>query len=330
MYYLRFQFLAKFICCTLLLFVSSPSFAKQQVAPPNPEREAAIKLLETGKNAEAVQAFRRYLGSPQNSKDSDALLYLGIAFYRNKEVGAAKESLEKSLKLNSQSELAHSTYATGLYAAGKFKKVEKEVIETLKLNVNNKDALYLRGVMSYNVGAYAKSFADADLVLQLDPEYAPAYRLKAQLLIVRLSTEGKDVFLEAANCIEHYLQLRASALDAPFWRERMITLRLYAEDKSVSGCEQATATVRPEVTHRDVVHYTEEARYSRITGTIRLRAIFDLDGKVKHILPLTYLDGGLTLEAIKVTQTIRFKPAKKGGVPVCVSMLLEYGFSNLN
>ncbi len=340
MYYLRFQFLAKFICCTLLLFVSSSSFAKQQVAPPHPEREAAIKLLEAGKNAEAVQAFRHYLSNTQNSKDAEVWLYFGIAQYRNKEIEAAVGTLKNAVKLNANSNFAHSTYATVLYDAHKLKDAEKEVNESLKLNANNAEALYLRGVLRHNKGDYAKALADAEMVLQLTPNFAPTYILKAQAMIGLQYTksrsrqhefppEWKDVFLQAAKNVERYLQLNPSTKDADSWREWMNALRLYSGDENSSGCERATATLHPEITHREKARYTDEARMYGIKGRILIRAIFDIDGQVKHLIPLTYLGGGLTLEAIRATQKIRFKPALKDGKPVCVSLAVEFSFELL-
>ena len=320
MYYLRFQFLAKFICCTLLLFVSSSSFAKQQVVPPNPEREAAIKLLEAGKNAEAVQAFRHYLSNPQNSKDAEVWLYFGVAQYRNNELEAAKDTLKKAVKLNPGSDIAHSKYAAVLYDLRKFNDAEKESGQAVKLNPNNSEAVYLQGLVFYGKGECAKAIANADAIMKLNPQFAQSYMLKAQALIGFVMAKGggeqkefpvswKKAFFESASLIEKYIELKPSGIDTEFWHERLNALRYYAGDKSSLGCISSITdpgVVGPQILYKEKARYTDEARNYGIHGTIRIKAIFDADGRVKHVLAVTFLPGGLTNEAIKAAQKIQF------------------------
>ena len=341
MYYLRFQFLTKFICCTLLLFVSSPSFAKQQVAPSNPEREAAIKLLDEGKNTEAIQSFRSYLKNSQHREDAEVWLYLGIAQYRNNQSNNAKESLKQAIKFNPNSDAAHSNYALVLYAIGKIKDAEKETEQALQLNSKNSTAIYLRGVLSYSRGDYYNSLIDADTVLKLTPQFASAYLLKAQAILgyyysnkskgADLSDSLKKAFSESASNIEKYLQTAPLHSGADFWRERLTSLRYYTSDQPPSVTCPSISDIegkgtKPEIFYRERAVYTDEARKNRIQGTITLHAILDIDGRVKNIIPISYLDGGLTNQAIQAAQKIRFKPATKNGQPVCIGLFLEYSF----
>jgi tetratricopeptide (TPR) repeat protein len=328
----------KIACAVLLLNFALP--LQSQSSSTNPDREVAIKLLQEKQYAEAVKAWRKFLSDTKNQQDTEAWMYLGIAQYRNNELDLAREAFKKTIKLNSKSELAHSNYASVLFAAHKLKDAEGEVKETLKLNPLNQNALYLRGVIRSNKGEYAKALQDADLILKSSPQFAPAYLLKAQAITRQLEPkkgkpasdfppEWKSVFLESAQYLEKYLQLNPTDPDANGWREQMNALRLYGGSENSLGCEKATATLHPEIFSKEKARYTDEARNNGIRGTIRLRAIFDVDGQVKYILPMNYLGGGLTNEAIRATQKIRFRPAIKDGKPVCVSMLVEFSFELL-
>jgi len=324
----------------LFVLVVTPITATQQPSPANNEREAALKLLQEKQYAEAAKAWRTFLSDSKNQKDAEAWLYLGIALYRNKEIDAAGDALKKAVKLNNKSEAAHANYAAVLYAAHKFKDAEKEVNETLKLNANNHEAMYLRVLLRYNKGMLTQALADIDRLLQLNPQFAPAYLLKAQAIIGQLYTnsgklkmdfppEWKDTFLVAAQYTEQYLQRSLNSDDADFWRERIQALRFYGGSDNSLGCEKATMNLRPEILYQEKAKYTEEARFAGIRGTVRLRAIFDVNGQIKHILPMNHLAGGLTEEAIKAMQKMRFKPAVKDGKPICVSMIVEFAFELL-
>ncbi|HEX4951355.1 MAG TPA: tetratricopeptide repeat protein [Blastocatellia bacterium] len=327
-------------CCYALLFLvlTPPIYAMQQTAAANPEREAALKLLQEKQYAEAIKAWRTFLSDSKHQKDAEAWWYLGTALYRNKEIEAAKDTLKKAVKLNAKSENIRVSYATVLYADKKFKDAEKEVKEILKLNANNYDALYLRASLHYNKGEFAKSLQDIDSILKATPKFVPIYLLKAQAMIGQLYTSSSELkldfppawkatFVEAAQYMENYLERNPSAPDAEFWHERIKALRFYSGNENPLGCEKSSMTVRPVITYQEKAKYTDEARYGGLQGTIRLRGIFDVDGTIKHIMPMNYLGGGLSVEAVKAMQKIRFRPAMKDGKPVCVAMIVEFGFN---
>ncbi len=73
--------------------------------------------------------------------------------------------------------------------------------------------------------------------------------------------------------------------------------------------------------------YTKDARKNRIKGTVILRCVFAANGKVTNIQVVSGLPDGLTENAIKAAQEIKFKPAVKDGKPVSMWMQLEYNFN---
>jgi TonB family protein len=73
--------------------------------------------------------------------------------------------------------------------------------------------------------------------------------------------------------------------------------------------------------------YTKDARKNRIKGTVILRCVFAANGKVTNIQVVSGLPDGLTENAIKAAQEIKFKPATRDGKPVSMWMQLEYNFN---
>jgi TonB family protein len=73
--------------------------------------------------------------------------------------------------------------------------------------------------------------------------------------------------------------------------------------------------------------YTEQARRSRVTGTVVLRAVLSSSGAVTKISPITTLPAGLTERAIYAAKLMKFIPAIKDGHFVSMYVQLEYNFN---
>lgn len=79
------------------------------------------------------------------------------------------------------------------------------------------------------------------------------------------------------------------------------------------GRTQEPVDLRPAALNRPRPNYTEEARKNKVQGTVRLRVLVGSDGAVKQARPLTPLPDGLTEEAIRAAQQMRFRPAMRNG-----------------
>lgn len=73
--------------------------------------------------------------------------------------------------------------------------------------------------------------------------------------------------------------------------------------------------------------YTDAARQNQVTGVVRLRVTFSASGSIGSIAPVSGLPYGLTEQAIAAARQIRFEPAKKNGVPVPSTKIIEYSFT---
>jgi TonB family protein len=73
--------------------------------------------------------------------------------------------------------------------------------------------------------------------------------------------------------------------------------------------------------------YTEQARATGASGTIRINLVFRSSGKVTDVRPVNYLPDGLTEAAINAARSIKFEPAVKDGQPVSQHKIVEYNFN---
>lgn len=73
--------------------------------------------------------------------------------------------------------------------------------------------------------------------------------------------------------------------------------------------------------------YTNAARNAMTSGTIRLRATFDKDGRVSKIAVLSGLENGLTRSAFFAALRIKFIPQEMDNELVTVSKVVEYSFN---
>jgi TonB family protein len=74
-------------------------------------------------------------------------------------------------------------------------------------------------------------------------------------------------------------------------------------------------------------NYTDAARTNNIQGVVRVKVTFLANGTIGSISPVSNLGYGLTEQALAAARSIRFEPAKKGGVPYSVTKVVEYTFT---
>jgi TonB family protein len=74
--------------------------------------------------------------------------------------------------------------------------------------------------------------------------------------------------------------------------------------------------------------YTDVAREHQVTGVVRLKVTFLASGEIGMVTPVgTKLPYGLTDEAMRAAEQIKFEPQKVNGVPQTVWKTVEYSFS---
>src|SRR5687767_13931967 len=81
------------------------------------------------------------------------------------------------------------------------------------------------------------------------------------------------------------------------------------------------------ITSKPRASYTDAARTNAVTGSVLLKVTLLASGQVGSITPVRRLPHGLTEQAIAAARLIRFEPKKVNGVPVSVTVTLDYGFT---
>ena len=73
--------------------------------------------------------------------------------------------------------------------------------------------------------------------------------------------------------------------------------------------------------------YTDRARESNVTGTVKIAVEYKADGKVGFVFPIQTLPEGLTDNCVRAARGIEFEPAIKNGKAVDVVSIVTYSFS---
>ncbi|HEX8890374.1 MAG TPA: TonB family protein [Pyrinomonadaceae bacterium] len=135
-------------------------------------------------------------------------------------------------------------------------------------------------------------------------------------------------FGKAADLVQEII--KTNPPQPEMWRERLETLRLYAQP--ISSPESRTIYGDGEVDKRARVlsapaaARTSEALAAKVTGDVRLRMVLASDGSVKYIFPIKSQGHGTTEAAIEAARQIKFEPAVRNGRLVSQFVTFVYEF----
>jgi TonB family protein len=313
-----------------------------------------IELYKAANYREAIEVLRGAV--KVRKEDGQAWLHLGIALSRAGEGKEARKAFEKALKLKPDLPQAHIGIAYLLLESGKMQDAESAATRALSLDARNAEAHYTLGLIHLRRGASRAALAEADETLKLNPTFAGALLLKveaakeayAQAYTERaekykklkqtapdMSPEERaavgNLLKEATVALEKYLKLAPASPLAARLREEAETLRLHSESVSETSeplvYKPDAVTTRAQILSKPEPLYTEQARQKGVSGTIRLRVVLSFDGRVRNILVLKGLGGGLTEMAVNAARGIKFTPATKDGRPVSQFVTIEYNFN---
>lgn len=144
----------------------------------------------------------------------------------------------------------------------------------------------------------------------------------------RWQDELARLFSEAADTVEEILKLNPA--NADLWRERLETLRLYAQpissprQRTIYGASEVNKKAK--LVYMPAAVYTAEAREAKVRDEVRLRLVLAGDGTIRNMFPIKSAGHALTESAVIAAQQIRFEPAIKDGRPVSQFVTLVYEF----
>ncbi len=312
-----------------------------QTTPPSsrPELAPAMKHLREGEHKKAVEELKQAV--KRDKTDGEAWYYLGIAYLHTSDFKKASEAFKTAIEVRPDlAAPAHAGYAYALVLRNNLASAVGEAKKALALDPQNIEALYTLAIVDLRKGDRDESVKKTDTIIALKPDFAAAYLLKSQAFVSfsggvlypnpnDTKEERQADYRSAADALEKYLVLETDQNVAQPWKEQLETLKFYLADKSVRSDIYVgrDVTTKVKVTAKPEPEYTQIARSSQIVGTVILKAVFASDGKVKHILVVQALPGGLTERSIAAAKRIKFNPATLNGHPVSMWMQLEYNFN---
>jgi protein TonB len=101
-----------------------------------------------------------------------------------------------------------------------------------------------------------------------------------------------------------------------------------ATESDLKGIVVSTATVTSAPRFRKIVRpeYTKEMIDRKIEGTVKVKILIDIDGRVKKATCLNDIGFDSASEAVKATLSMEFEPAMRGSEPVAVWIIIPIKF----
>lgn len=101
-----------------------------------------------------------------------------------------------------------------------------------------------------------------------------------------------------------------------------------ATNEVIKGAIVSTTTITdpPKFLKKVKPEYTKEMLDNKVEGTIKVRVLVDIDGKVKKALVLNDLGFGTKEIVEKACFELEFEPAKRGNDPVAVWIIITFPF----
>lgn len=321
------------VLTTSIFFVLSYNVAlAQDSGKESAEVSKANDLIEKRDFAKALEVSialtQKY---PNNSM---AWFYLGVSAIETQRYKEGTEAFRKSIELQSTYAPAHTFLADALLKQGALPQAWIQVDEALALTPADPYANYTKARIRFQQKLYSEAASSAENAYLEKPDFADAYLLRAEALIGNYrnfetveDSEKQNIitrYRSAADALEKYTSLATTSKSATFWFDQIELLRNFPIEGN--GLPSQKPDKRVQIISKPEPSYTEEARKNQISGTVVLRALFDVDGTVKKIFVCQALRGGLTEKSAQAAAQIKFVPATLNGVPVVTWMQLEYNF----
>lgn len=324
--------------------------------PSTEEIKQGMLALDQGQYTNALKLLKLAVRKERGNQQAIAWYYLGVAQTKLGHFKDSLKSFESAIKINPKYAAPHTAIAVIQYSAGNLEMALTEVLKALTLDMKDQQAHSLLARIYARQDKWDESLREVEYARQLFPHENEILLLQIQAMTglfgmhAFVSGQNKDagadmerkkawlseqrVRLEnAAALLAGYLKLPEIA-EANWWREQLTAM--YAHIQQIKEEQQVVQDgkgdtqkydSRPKITYREKAVYTQQARNLHISGTVMLRAIFSPQGTLEYLLVLKGLEGGLSQEAIKAAQKVRFEPALRGGIPIPTIVVLEYTFN---
>jgi TonB family protein len=319
------------ITLTGILLFSAAGILAQQGA----EIQKGIELYNKGEFKQAAELLEKGVKAAPDNAGAQA--FLGMAQIKLGKFKDAEKTLGKSLALNPDQPVVRKALAYVYLLRGKPEDSIRQIDALRAAAPIDAEAFYILGLANLRLGNTDLGLENADQAVRLNPKYANAYLLKAQVLMDTWDDSKKDYaalakkYGSSPENINKFIQLSAETPDALFWRGQQENLKVFAdyfaEKEKNKNSANADIVTPIKVLKKPGANYSDRALQAGVQGTIRLLVAFPENGKVSNILVLTSLGYGLDEEVIKAARKIKYEPQKRNGKPVMTIKPVEYIFS---
>jgi TonB family protein len=315
--------------CLFAATLFANSFAQNQPTK-------GIELFKSGNFVSAVQELKNFVKNNPNSFEGN--YYLGYSFLRLEKLKDAKNYFKKSLTISSEDFNANIGLAYTLTLQNKPDEAFPFVNKAILIDSNVAQAYYILGYAHFRKGNFDSAILNEDKAIKLNDKFASAYLIKAQAILNDdsikpvLGSKEKSKYQLAIESMSKFLELSPNTLSDSYWVKQKETLQFFKSyfDNKKSDEElklEGITVTRIKIINQPRALYTDSARNSGISGSIKLLVQFREDGKVGFIFVLKSLGRGLDENALEAASNITFVPTKHNDKPVSAVRIIEYHFS---
>ncbi len=289
-----------------------------------------IELYQRGNAAEAIKVLQVVV--KKHPEDADAWYYLARAFNSEGAIGAARPAFEHVITLRPDFADAYAKLSYALILANETERAIAAGKRAIELGDHSAEPHYAIAESSFRTGAIEKAVEEANLALQIKPDFGLAFITKS------LAHYSLKQYEEAAASLERFLAIDSRDADQDVWRAQLESLRGFKQSEAMTNAPRSAestpdlpltckqVTVKARVLSKPEPTYTEAARRAGVTGTVVIRCVFSGNGEIRNLFVTRALGFGLTSKAVQAARRIKFNPAIKDDRPVSMYMQLEYNF----
>ncbi len=162
--------------------------------------EQVIEKYNSGEFKEAEEICKEIINTqPQNI---EALHFLGLINFQNKNYNEAIEYIERALKINPYFADAYNNLGIIYYNLGKFDRAFEHYQKAVELNPQNADVYNNIGVILQSISQFDESISYFQKTLQLNPNHARAYN--------NLGNSFRELgdFEKALECFDYAIKIK--------------------------------------------------------------------------------------------------------------------------
>ncbi len=328
--------LMRFVVLFCLMFAGIGIVSAQEI-------HKGILLFNEGKFKNAGEILSAAVKTPTLKNDATLWNYLGLSFHQQNEVKKAINSFNRAVKLDPKSSVFRTNLAYSYLLNRQTRKAKSATDAAIKLDASNVTAYHLRGTIAYWDAKYDAAAADASKAIELNPGFAPAYRLEADVSLGRLGQktikgetirENISLIESAIETLERGLKNSSDADSKSELDQHLASIKAFQEHFSKPAATSLEAKAEPDpnvvpyrILSKPKATYTDRARTAGTQGTVRIVLLLGADGRIGPMLILSRLPNGLTEQAVAAARQIRFEPKTVSGKPAPTVVTIEYGFN---